>query len=185
MWPISNYESDAPWQVVYTWSRHEKNVAQHLSGSGIEHFLPIYRATRNWNGRRARVNLPLFPSYIFVRIARRDRVRVLQVPGVVHLVTFNGSPAEVPNGEIQGMRAALELRASEPHPYLATGTRVRIGTGPLSGLTGFITRHKGGARVVISVDSIHRSVAVELESNDLECCDYPLQTAAMASLHAA
>ncbi len=175
----SNPAVDAPWQVVYTWTRHEKNVAQHLAARQVEHFLPIYRATRNWNGRRANVELPIFPSYIFVRVARQEHLRVLQVPGVVHLVTFRGAPAELPNADIQAMRAAVQLRASQPHPYLAAGTRVRISAGPLCGLTGFITRHKSGTRVVVSVHSILRSVAIELDTCDLESCDHSFATAAL------
>ncbi len=184
MLTATNFPADAPWQVVYTWSRHEKNVAQHLAARQLEHFLPIYRAARNWNGRRANVELPIFPSYIFVRVARNDRLQVLQVPGVVHLVTFSGNAAELPNAEIQAMRTAVQLRASHPHPYVAAGTRVCITAGPLCGLTGYITRHKAGTRVVVSVDSILRSFAIELDSGDLECFEQHFATAALVPIAA-
>src|SRR5689334_2870168 len=88
------------WSVAYVIARHEKAVAQELSRRSVESFLPVYHAVHYWKQRRAEVELPLFPSYVFVRLILHERLRVLQVPGVVHLVTFNGLPASVPEEEI-------------------------------------------------------------------------------------
>jgi len=157
------------WLVAYLVTRHEKVVAEQLSRRSIESFLPLYRMVHYWNKRRAQVDLPLFPSYVFVRIAANERLRVLEVPGIVQLVTFNGAPAAVPDEEIEALRAALHLRRSQPWPYLLTGKRVRIMAGPLRGLEGVVLRDKSESRIIVSVHFIQRSVSVELEPRDLEC----------------
>src|SRR5215472_2238215 len=156
------------WHVAYVVTRHEKAVAKELGHRSVESFLPVYRAVHYWNKRRAEVELPLFPSYVFVRMASHERLRVLQVPAVVHLVTFNGLPASVPEEEIEALRTAVCLRLTQPHPYFSVGDRVRIKAGPLQGLEGILLRQKSSSRIIVSVDFIHRSVAVELEPSDLE-----------------
>jgi transcription antitermination factor NusG len=99
-----------------------------------------------------------------------ERLRVLQVPAVVQLVTFNGLPASVPEEEIEALRTAVRLGRAQPHPYLSVGDRVRIKVGPLKGLEGVLVRHKSSSRIIVNVDFISRSVSVELEPSDLEAC---------------
>jgi len=112
--------------------------------------------------------MPLFPGYVFVHMALRDRLQVLQVPGVARLVGFDGTPAALPADEIETLRASL-LRDVEvqPHSYLAVGQRVSLRSGPLAGLTGIVVRRKSGARFVVSVDLIQRSVSLEIDEADL------------------
>jgi transcription termination/antitermination protein NusG len=112
---------------------------------------------------------PLFPGYVFVRIALREKLRVQQIPGVAWLVGFDGTPAALPEEEIEALRTSLAsgVRA-EPHPYLAKGRRVRIKSGSLAGMEGILLRPKGKLRFVISVELIQRSVAVDTEAADLE-----------------
>jgi Transcription termination factor nusG len=95
------------WYAGYTASRHEKRVAEHLTQRGVEHFLPLYETIHRWNNGRHRVQLPLFPGYIFVRIALRDRLRVIEVPGFVRLVGFSSLPCPLPEIEINKMMEAL------------------------------------------------------------------------------
>ncbi|HYY69341.1 MAG TPA: UpxY family transcription antiterminator [Terriglobales bacterium] len=157
------------WYAVYVTTRHEKVVAAQLVRRSVESFLPLYRAVHYWKDRRTEVELPLFPSYIFVRISAAERLRVLQVPGVVHIVTFQGVPATVPDEEIEALRAALRLRQAGPWPYPAVGRRVRITAGPLQGLEGVVVRQKSQTRIIVSVDFIQRSTWVELRPGDLQC----------------
>ena len=116
-----------------------------------------------------KLQLPLFPGYVFVRLPLRDRLKVLQVPGVARLVGFNGQPAALPDKEIEALRAGLgaQLRA-EPHPYLTVGRRVRVKRGPLEGAEGILIRKKNAYRVVLSLDLIQRSASVEVDASDLE-----------------
>jgi transcription antitermination factor NusG len=87
---------------------------------------------------------------------------------VLRLVTFNGRPAPLPDGEIEQLRAALELGKAEPFPFLITGRRVRVRSGPAVGLEGTILRRKGGMRLVVSVEAIQRSIIFDLDATDLE-----------------
>jgi transcription antitermination factor NusG len=116
-----------------------------------------------------KLQLPLFPGYVFVRLALRDRLRVLETPSVVRLVGFNGHPIALPDKEMEALRACVEARlAAEPHAYLTVGRRVRIKTGPLAELEGVLIRKKNTFRVVLSLDQIARSAAVEVDAADVE-----------------
>jgi transcription antitermination factor NusG len=157
------------WYATYTHARHEKKVAKQLAERGIEHFLPVYRSLRRWKDRRKELDLVLFPGYVFVQLSLSDRLRVLQLPGIVRFVSFNGQPAALPSSDIEGLRNALAqgLRA-EHHPYLTVGRRVKVVEGPLSGAQGILQRTKTNCRVVISIDAIMRSVSVEIDESDVQ-----------------
>jgi len=157
------------WYAVYTCARHEKSVAQQFTQKQVESYLPLYDALHRWKDRRAHVQLPLFPGYVFVRIALQDRLKVLEVPSVVRLVGINGRPTPLPENEMTSLRNGLanDLRA-EPHPYLKIGRRVRVHRGPLIGREGILVRKKDKLRLVLSIDLIMRSVAVEVDAADIE-----------------
>jgi transcription antitermination factor NusG len=166
--PLSQY-SESRWYAAYTVPRHEKCVTKQLQEREVECFLPLYRSIHRWKDRRKQVELPLFPGYVFVRIALQHRLRVLQLPGVVHFVSFHGRPAPLLESEINGIRSGLSANICvEPHPYLKIGRRVRIRSGPMAGLEGILKRKKDKFRLVLSIDLIMRSVAVEVDSADIE-----------------
>lgn len=152
------------WYAAYTNANHEKRVAEQLAQKSIEHFLPLYASARRWKDRTVNLQMPLFPGYVFLQLALRDRLQVLQVPGVVRLVGFGGTPAELPAEEVESLRRAqaggMHL---EPHPFLSVGRRVRITAGPLAGRVGILKRWKGRLRVLLSVELIQRSVLVDID----------------------
>jgi transcription antitermination factor NusG len=157
------------WHVAHTCANHEKRVSHQLLQRSVEHFLPLYDSVRRWKDRRMSLQLPLFPGYVFVRLALRDRLKVLQVHGVARLISFNGQPAVLPDGEIEFLRTSLRAQlGAEPHPYLTVGRRVRIKRGPLVGVEGILVRKKSTLRVVLSIDLIMRSASVEVDASDLE-----------------
>lgn len=159
----------AQWYAIYTTARHERVVARQLGERSIETFLPLYRSFHRWKDRRKLVESALFPSYVFVRIAIEDRVRVLEVPGVVNIVGSKGKFPALPEQEITALRNGLENQIyAEPHPYLKVGRKVRVRRGPMAGAEGILTRKKDKYRVVISIDVLMRSVAVEIDGADLE-----------------
>jgi transcription antitermination factor NusG len=161
--------SEPRWYAAYTSANHEKRVAGQLGVREVEHFLPLYASQRRWKDRRVTLELPLFPGYVFVRLALRDRLQVQQVPGVARLVGFNGTPAALPEEEIETLRKSLGNGVhAEPHPYLTVGRRVRIKAGPLAGMEGLLRRRKGSFRLVISIELIQRSVAVDFDAADVE-----------------
>ncbi len=157
------------WYAAYTCANHEKRVAEQLMRRGVEQFLPLYDSVRRWKDRRVKLQLPLFPGYVFVRLALRDRLKLLQVPRVVRLVGFNGHPAVLPDREIEALRTSMATRIrTEPHPYLTIGRRVRIKCGPLEGVEGILIRKKNALRVVLSINLIMRSASVEVDAGDVE-----------------
>ena len=156
------------WYALYTCANHERRIADQLGSRGIEHFLPQYESVRKWKDRKVRLSLPLFPGYVFVHFEVRERLRVLQVPGVVRLVGFNGQPTAVPAEDVARIREFLvQGFRAEPHPFLAVGRRVRVQSGPLAGMEGVILRRKSRTRLVISFELIQRSMAVEIGEEDL------------------
>lgn len=157
------------WYAAYTSANHEKRVAEQMGMRGLEAFLPLYECVRRWRNGRVTLHRPLFPGYVFVRMALRERLRVQQISGVARLVGFDGTPVALPHEEIEALRTTLGngMRA-EPHPYLKAGRRVRITAGPLAGREGILKRWKGNVRVVISIELIQRSVAVDAEAADVE-----------------
>jgi transcription antitermination factor NusG len=157
------------WYAVYTSPRHEKRVREHLEHRRVESFLPLFRSIHRWkNGCKAQVELPLFPGYLFVNIPRNERVRVLDVPGILSFVGPKGEPAQLSDFEIETLRSGLHLQNFEPYRGLAIGRKVRIRAGALQGLEGTLVRNAKGVRVVITVDLIQQSVAVELDADAVE-----------------
>jgi transcription antitermination factor NusG len=161
--------AEVHWYAAYTSANHEKKVAAELQRRSVESFLPLYNSVRRWQDRRVKLEVPLFPSYVFVHLPLQERLRVLQVPGVVRLVGFSNCAAPVPEIEITRIRDILHqgLRA-EPHPYLKAGRRVRVRSGPFEGLEGFVVRRKNSTRLVISLELIERAMAVNVEEARLE-----------------
>jgi transcription antitermination factor NusG len=157
------------WFAVYTTPRHEKRAAQHLKLRGMEHFLPLYSAPRRWkDGSRVMLDLPVFPSYVFVRTTRRERVRVLEIPSVLWIVGPKKEPTPVPDHCIESLREAVQLRRIEPHPHLVVGEKVRIKNGAMAGMEGILVRKKKDFRVVVTLEMTHLSFAVEVDADNLE-----------------
>lgn len=160
--------AQAWWYAVYTCANHEKRVADQFAGRNVEHFLPQYESLRCWKDRKVRLQLPLFPGYLFVHTTAQDRLRVLQVPGVVRLVGFSGSPTPMPQVDIQRIREFLgQGWRAKPHPYLRTGRRARVVRGPLAEMEGIVLRRKNRSRLVLSFELIQRSTAIEIDESDL------------------
>jgi len=161
------------WFAAVTFPRHEKRVEQHLSNRGVEHYLPIYRSRRKWrNGLKVVLDLPLFAGYIFVRIRRTERLRVLEVPGVLGIVGGTaGQMAPLPEADVEALRSGLHMRSAEPHPLLMVGQRARIRSGALAGMEGIVVRKMKSLRVVLTMDLIMQSISVEVDGEELEPVD--------------
>jgi transcription antitermination factor NusG len=157
------------WYAVSVFPRHEKQVASYLESRGVNYLLPLYSSLRRWKDRRKKVDMVLFPGYVFVNIELERRLGVLTLPGVARFVTFHGLPAAIPDQEIQAIGASAKAGlAIQPHPYLQKGRRVRVTNGPMAGVEGILVRRKEGMRVVLSIELIQRSVAAEVDELDVE-----------------
>jgi transcription antitermination factor NusG len=158
------------WYAVFTAPRHEKRIAWHFGQRQIESFLPLYKVRHRWKNRcTMTLELPLFPNYVFARTNPQERLRVLSVPRVLSIVSRGREPVPVPDHYITGLRDGLLTHAIEPHPGLEVGDRVRITTGAMAGLEGVLDRRKNSFRVVLRLDMIGRSVAIEVGVEDIEC----------------
>lgn len=157
------------WWAVYTRHRHEKAVAEMLTAKNFEVFLPLYESIRRWTDRKMLITLPLFPCYVFVRGGLQRRLDVVTTPGV-HMILLRGEHvAMIPDSEIQSIRKAVEGPSRiEPHPFLKCGERVRVIRGSLEGVEGILVRKKNVYRLVLSVDMMAQSAAVEIDSSDVE-----------------
>jgi transcription antitermination factor NusG len=157
------------WYALYTRHQCERVVSQALSAKGFDAFLPQYRAIHRWKDRRKELLLPLFPNYVFIRGGLDRMLNILTTPGVHSLVAWAGRPANIPQEEIDAVRRLVEssLRI-EPHPFLKCGDWVRIKSGPLEGIQGILVRKKSAYRLVLSVQMLARSAAVEVDISVVE-----------------
>ncbi len=157
------------WYAVATSPRHEKWVACQMRGYEIQYFLPLYKSLRRWKDRRKELELPLFPGYLFVHIALHDRLQVLRIPGVVRIIGTHGKPSPLPEHEIEALRNGLASGLyAESHSWLKVGHHVLVKSGPLAGAQGILIRKKHDCRIVISIDAIMRSVALEIDESDVQ-----------------
>lgn len=166
---VDSTPNPAEWYAVQTRPRHEKRVAEELRARAIEEFLPLHRCRNRWkNGVLADVELPLFPCYLFVRLPLCEKLRLLQLPGVIGFAVNSANPTALAPEDIEALRILSVICRAEPHPFLKVGDRVRIIGGPLTDMEGVLLRRKHELRVVLSLDFILRSVAVEVSELDIE-----------------
>jgi transcription antitermination factor NusG len=163
--------SAPPWWALYTRHQHEKTVAEMLAAKGFDVFLPLYESTRRWKDRTKVLSLPLFPCYVFVRGGLERKLQVVTTPGI-HMILYRGDRvATIPQQEIDAIQRAVEgSYRVEPHPFLKCGMQVRVVRGALEGVEGILLRKKNLCRLILSVDMLAQSVAVEVHAADVEPC---------------
>jgi len=154
----------AEWFALTVKPRHEKTTAKNLRMRGLEDFLPLYHARRQWSDRIQTIELPLFPGYVFCRFHSKEWLRVRGTPGVSTVVGFGKQPAPVSAAEIDAIQKMLASGLwVSPWPYIQAGDQVEIAGGALRGLRGVALREKGVDRLIVNVELLHRSVAVEID----------------------
>jgi transcription antitermination factor NusG len=156
------------WHALTVTHRHERAASSHLLHKGLEGFSPVYRARRRWSDRVKELEVALFPGYVFCRFAPHERGSVLMTPGVTSIVSFGKTPGIVEDQEIAAVRTILASGLpAQPWPYLQAGQKVRVEQGCLQGLTGTLVRCRDDCRVVVNVELLQRSVAVEIDRSSL------------------
>lgn len=154
--------------MLYTRPRHEKAVAEELRRCGIEAFVPLREVLSHWKDRQKLVQLPLFPGYIFVYIDQSRRRVVLRSAGAVALVGLHGVLAPIPDAQIEALRTiCLAKRPFDLSPYRTEGERIQVAHGPLAGLQGILSEQEGRHCLVVSIDLLQQSVAVELNADSV------------------
>jgi len=168
---IDSYIPGASWYAVWTRSRQEKAAASMLETLGVPHFLPLKSELRQWSDRKQQVTTPLFSGYLFVRtnLMKDSRLQVLKTPGIVGFVGNHTGPLPIPNEQIEDIRTVLNCGTEcSVHPFLQEGDRVRVIRGALSGIEGTLMRNNSTPRLLISIETIHQTLAVTVSRHDVE-----------------
>ena len=152
-----------PWFAVLVRTGREKTAALFLENASYECYLPVARCTHRWSDRTKEFDVPLFPGYLFCRMNVNNRLPVLLAPGVIQIVGTGKTPIPIEEEEIAAIqRVGKSGLPTMPWPYMQVGNMAQIMEGPLNGLTGIIVKIKSGLKLVLSVNLLQRSVAVEV-----------------------
>lgn len=152
------------WYAIRVRSNHEGVTAQGLTGKGFDVSVPLYPAQPRRQSHSSKHDIPLFPGYIFCRFNPVNRLPILTVPGVLHIVSFGGIPQPVEEVEMTAVLTMLQSGLQvAPFPELPVGHPVVLEAGPLAGLSGVVLAHKNEERFVVSVSLLQRSVAVVVD----------------------
>lgn len=159
------------WYAVQTWPQYEKKVTAEFQRKDVETFLPLLSSKRQWSDRRRIVQVPLFPSYVFVRIAPGPsaRIPVVRTNGVGGFVGVRGIGVPIPDSEIESVRLLLARGVTfQQHPFLNVGRRVRVRGGSLDGVEGILLAKNDDLSLVVSVQIIQRSVSIWISGYQVE-----------------
>ncbi|PKN24005.1 MAG: transcriptional antiterminator [Deltaproteobacteria bacterium HGW-Deltaproteobacteria-21] len=160
------------WYAIHTRSHFEQKVFDGISGKSVEVFLPKIQVMSRRKDRRKKIMIPLLPGYVFVRFEMDPEVywEIIKTVGVVRMIGFMGKPVSAKDEEINALMILNGTdRTVHNQSFMKAGDRVMIMEGPLKGLVGFYLRHKGQSeKVVVSVELLQRSLAVEIEDWALE-----------------
>jgi transcription antitermination factor NusG len=159
------------WYAVQTRARHEKVAAQRLCEKGVTTFYPTVTEVHRWSDRKKTVELPLFGCYLFVKLmpSNEDRQKVLRIDSVLGLVGTDRMGTPIPSEQIDAVRTLVNEKLPYAcHPYLKAGQRVRIRSGALDGLEGILLSRKGDRKLILSVDAMQRSLAVQIDGYNVE-----------------
>ena len=166
-----NSAQDMAWYAIQTMPRHERKIAADLRRKGLHTFLPLFPSPRKWSDRVRILDIPLFPGYVFLQMSPTPETRrvVLRSNGVTSFVGVRGVGVPIPETQIAAIRSILEQKLPfTVHPFLNIGQRVRIRSGSLDGLEGILTEVKGDLSLIISVDLVHRSLAIRVAGYRIE-----------------
>jgi transcription antitermination factor NusG len=163
--PVLRPDPVLHWFALKVRSRAEKTVGDTLSCRGLEVFCPTYLESRKYSDRLKTLHSPLFPGYLFCKLAWANRLPALSAPNVEYIVGFGTQPTPVNPAEVEAIQAIVRSGSlCKPHPFLRVGQRVRMRAGPLADLEGILVGSRGHHRLIVSVDLLQRSVATEVDS---------------------
>src|SRR3954454_13141383 len=158
-----------PWNVLHVTANHEKRVAQHLAARAVEHYLPLYKERSRWTDRTVQLERPLFAGYVFTRFVPGQKLSVISIPGVLHLLGGGTECHTVSADELERIRLGLTggylLR---PHAWLEVGRNVRVRGGVFEGVLGIVTEMRRECKVIIALSAVHRCFSLEIGMDQLE-----------------
>ncbi len=155
------------WYAIYTRSRYEKRALALLLRDGVEAYLPLVRRWRIWSDRRKQIDVPLLPSYLFVRTVPdhpNNYFGILNIPGVVRFITFEGKAVPVPDSQIAALqrlnREGIDMECADKCP--PPGTLVTVTQGPMKGLVGEVATLGRNKKVVLRLDTLNKCITLNI-----------------------
>jgi transcription antitermination factor NusG len=168
---MSRIETPRSWHVAYTFPKAERKAFYSLAKMGITSYFPVHFVFRQWSDRVKRLEMPLFPNYIFIHISPQERHEALEAKELVRYVCFDGKPATVPNSLIDSLKSVSEGEVEVSNEtFDQIGMPVCISEGPFTGVKGILIRRNGKSKLVVRIESLKSAVLVEIPAN----CATPL-----------
>jgi transcription antitermination factor NusG len=168
---MSLIDSTYRWFAVYTRSRFEKKLASLLEEKGVNCYLPLKAERRKWSDRIKMVEEPLLKGYIFVKVSNREYFNVLNTPGSVCYVSFQGQPAPIPEKQIDDLKrfmAVYNERVDAVRENLSKGEQVIVVSGPLKGITGELIEFRGKNRIALRFERLGYCILTDIGLQDVE-----------------
>lgn len=160
---------DPQWYVVYTMPKSEKKVAESISGMGIESYLPMHKVIRQWSDRKKKLEVPLFPSYVFVKVNETKRVSLFSIKELIRFVSIEKKPVVVREKVIMNIKRVLSEDVQvATEEYFQEGMRVRIGYGQFAGMEGVIIKKNNSTRLVVKIDGLMKAFSFNIASHVVE-----------------
>ena len=174
------------WYAVWTHSHCEQSVSHQLSSKGFAAFLPEMHVWSKRAGGQRLIRVPMFPGYLFVHdeMDKTSYIEILKSRGVVRILEDGWTRlTPVPDAEIDAIQQVVHAEVPVfAHDHLAEGDRVQVVEGPLSGIEGVFVQDKlTKGRLVLTVDLLGRSVAVEVDCTAVRSIKGPVEAGALRS----
>lgn len=162
-------QSNPNWHVVYTYPRAERTANIKLKEMGIISFLPLHKVVRQWSDRKKKLEVPLFPNYIFVYIFPKQRFSVLKIKELIKFVSFEGRPAIVSEKIIYSLKKIVkgDIEVSNEN-FNEEGIKVKIRRGQFTGAEGILIRKNGKTRLLVQIEALNTYVSIDISANSIE-----------------
>ncbi len=161
------------WLALYTRPRYEKKIDKLLREKNITSYLPLVKTLRQWTDRRKWVEVPLFSSYVFVKIDESSYLEVLNTPGAVRFVSFEGKAVEIPEKEIDNIKWILstDIQVDPLEENIPEGSTVKVLKGPLNGLKAEMVHYNNKNKIIIRIHQLERSFEIQIPRNHVKLID--------------
>lgn len=165
---ITNRGKLEKWYALTTRYQFEKRVNEKLNQKGYESFLPLYEKISHWSDRKKKIKVPLFSCYVFIRLNLKHKIDILQTRGVLNFVSFENRPVAIPDRQITLVKNLISNKREIKTVYkFVKGQKVKVIHGLLSGQEGFYSDSRDRSRLIIHLDSINQSIAVEINADEI------------------
>ncbi|TRX60208.1 UpxY family transcription antiterminator [Fulvivirga sp. M361] len=155
------------WYAIYTRTNFEKRLVSDFSKKNITAFLPTRKIVRQWSDRKKKIEVPLFPNYLFVKTTKHFKYDILNTQGVVKFLEYNNEMAVIPEQQINDLRLTLLGNPEVSNKYFNLKENVTVVSGHLKGLSGVLLEKRGQCRLVVRIDVVDKTLLVDVSANML------------------